>query len=876
MSANDSDDTPTGSSTKGQRCRYYQQLGAPTLIYEGCRHDHHSFRAGSKNMPIDKAKDVYETIQRRNRAKARWQYSLDIDQMDSVLVPRVAHRKRIQENAEAKPFCEDGGSSSDSEIESESNERLGRQTKTLWVDQKQQQNRLAMLLEDDRRIIRHRECLQNHARYEHPYVKTKCIRCDQKKKQRRTDPETHLKSQQLFSSTLKVNSDPSYLASFDLDSINDVLKDRGARTNSKGRYDGYRRKIPFNDPHEGLSQGNALLTVPCPCHSCSRSGQGYILLHPKGDCLERLCVSSLIPPLGQSNDGDIDNENNRAQLNGDSVASQLNEICLDDNILEIRQCGTWHGNTPECLLSVRTGTHISLVNVRCKTFEWKTQQQCDIGTPECCGCYVLREIERLDLRSFSPKLPSFRPISLASHPRYGNAFTPSRFAFVSQSTGSSVSTFYNVIHSCVVAGERVTANRHDINNLRSITLIDFSNQNPMCLWSAASSYIRPALAPGTMSKMNRLAKSPFGLGSSLFTIDLRHNSAAFQWSPSAEEMMTEGVHSINGISTDWTRENVVFVTSSSAGKTWEIDGRMPCRAVNTWSLTSICEEYRSITLPEKSFHGKPSLLTRPIALRSAIGDERSNSNDNPDPPIIKVDTDSRANGIHLFQKPLRKPRFQTDSLECIGTAGLDATDTASIATSSYFDLIDVSEDTFTCGVSSIRLPLSQFVGLEENIWPQYRKQKLNVLCTLTMKNNGDIYSHSNGDNLDGNILLNNSKKKKIDEGTAVIQIKKKPRKPGLVISTEGSNCNRNEMIKRDGDDRTLIMPISHSKGMQRNTMVYAGRNGYDSDDSHGIAGVGINATERVRRSDLSQEIIQNTLEKWEDTASEQESSDESY
>jgi len=459
------------------------------------------------------------------------------------------------------------------------------------------------------------------------------------------------------------------------------------------------------------------------------------------------------------------------------------------------------------------------------------------------------------------------------------------------------------------------------------------------------------LAPGVVSKMRRQVKSSFGLGSSLFAIDLRSNSATFQWSPSAEEMTTEGVHSINGILTDWTRESVVFVTSTSAGKTYEIDGRMPCQAVNTWSLTSICEESRNITLPSKSFYGEPSLLFKPLVKCNNICNK---SNNDLESPLVKVDTDFGANGIHLFQKPLRRPRFQTESLECIGTAGLNTTGTASIAASSYYDLTDISDDNFTCGVSSIRLPLNQFVSANENIWARYLEQELNVLCTITINNNGDIYCHSllecndetviSGNcrrfdglpvgtaamnipnELDGRtkflkrghckptggmnlniflsntypvprnamisnwheaveggvdknrhkIFLNPSKKKKIDESTDVIQIGKRTRKPSLAIIGEGSNGCHNEMLQYDGNDRTLIMPVSLSQNVERTTVVYEGRNSYDSDDSNGTTDMGRNGGEHktsLDRTDLSKNVIQKILEGWEDTVSEPELSD---
>ena len=917
------DDPSTTNNNKGRNFHYYEQLGAPTLIYEGSRSDDFAFRATSKILHTDKNIELYETFKRRCRVKARWQYDLDVDHNDGTNTS-FGPRNTVDDDGEEdeiQGFCE-----------------------TKWMDHKQQQNRLALLFEDGTSVSRHKQCIENYAVYQHPYVEVELESTHQKRKssyhQRKVpkiDPATYSRGLE-FSIKHQIDSDPSYLAPFDIESINEATNDSGTK---------FRKNIQL-EPLERLPQGNALLCISCPCPPCSKGTQGYVVLHPKGHSLERLCVSNVIPPISQDNAGDLKNAKfkmirKRTEFHCNATASKPNEICLDDTILEIRQCGAWNVGNQQCVFTVRTGTHISVVKVICNKPDLKEHQRYSFSSSSCWGCYVLEEIERLDLRSLSPKLPSFRPVSLTSHPRYGNDLTPCKFAFVSHLVGGSASSTHNVVHSCTFGTERIAMNRHDIINLKSISLIDFSDKNPMCLWSAASSYVRPALAPGAISKMQRQTKSPFGLGSSLFAIDLRSNSATFQWSPSAEEMTTEGVHSINGILTDWTRESAVFVTSTSAGKTYEIDGRMPCRAVNTWSLTSICEESRNITLPPKAFHGEPSLLFKPVVERNDVCNDLSN-----DAPIVKVDTDFRANGIHLFQKPLRKPRFQTDSLECIGMAGLDTTDTASIALSSYYDLTDISDDTFTCGLSSIMLPLNQFVNTNDNVWAHYLEQKLNVLCTMTINNKGDIYCHSLlesnekskvsgnsrrfdglpigttaisipnkldgrtkllknghwkptsglnlnlffsntypvprnamissvhevvGGGLDTNsleIILNPCKKNRIDESADVMQIGKMSRKADLTITSENRNGYRNEILQEDGEDCTFKMPLSLSQNAQRATVVYEGENDYDGDYTNGATG---EHTKSSDRTDLSKNAIRNTLDGWEDTASESESLD---
>ena len=235
MNANDCD-LPATSSNKRRFSQYYQQLGAPTLIYEGNRRDDSHFRVASTSLTTDNARDVYETCKSRNRVKARWQYSIDVDQLESVTVPDFAYGKRKYRAAKYtkhkntkkdsnKDEVDDNGSddyddrSRTSKIwkdddNNEENQEIGNKR---WIDEKQQRNRLAMLLENDTRMSRHKECLQNYALYEHPYVdielKSRHHRKSKYHAHRRSlimeepkvEPATYSKGQE-FSINHKINS----------------------------------------------------------------------------------------------------------------------------------------------------------------------------------------------------------------------------------------------------------------------------------------------------------------------------------------------------------------------------------------------------------------------------------------------------------------------------------------------------------------------------------------------------------------------------------------------------------------------------------------------------------------------------------------------
>lgn len=748
-------DNQENQSTQNRNHRKHNlhyQLGAPTLVYEGSRTEDRLFNGLSSTLAIDKEKDLCEAWKGHNRVKSRWQFALGVDQVESVLVQDNDVRKRKQSSRDQSGGDDDDdecGHNDDDDGDDNSNSHgfvVFDPNGCRMMDDPQQRSRLAMLLEANSDPTQHTMVLRNHVLYEYPYVpvnrKGKFLMNDGAN-ELRISHELHSRTEE-FGINSYLHSDTSLLAPFDLLGVTEALTDEAGA--------GFRKRLHHGNP-EKLPQGNALLVVPCPCVPCSnlpKSDRSWVLFHPKGPCLERFCASNLIPPLGLRNGRHLSTAAypQKRSLYWNAVELLPNEVDLDDTILEVGQCGEWNVQNQQCIFVVRTGTHVSVVNVQCRRPEFDKRSPGLAPTSSlfdpcvCWGCYVVTEKERIDLRSLSPRIPSFRPVSISCHPRYGNSFVPARFAFVAHSTTTNDIGSRNIIYSCTAGDGNVSIERQGQRNLRHISTIDFTSSNPICLWSAATSYVRPALAPGIMAKLMKMERGPFGLGSSLYMIDLRKSDATFQWSPSAEEMVTEGVHSISGILTDWDRDNTVWVTSTSAGKTWEIDGRMPCRSVNSWSLTSPCETSKILTVPSRGFVGDGSLLTKTQSCHTDDG--RHFNSTACGLPLVKVDTDLGSSGIHLFQRPLNRPRFQTDSLECVASPGIDFNNNTSIATSSYFALPEVSDDISICGIASIRFPFSKFVETEKDKLPELREgnDHVSVLCALTMTNYGDIFSHS--------------------------------------------------------------------------------------------------------------------------------------
>ena len=729
--------------------RVYENLGAPCLLYRHKPSYTSPFdapAASSWKLPSGsanrKAYKIHETWQTLNRAKARWHYPLDQHYTERVAVADRGvtpsdttrddglERSRHKRRERGAPIKIKKGKYDDLDTFDDPEYRKRRALPLV------QTGRLTMLLEDDPDPTRPHQLIKDYTSFDHPYISTKYCSSSWVPNGAISDVNPirpilnpdRWENTRLFAEARRNCADPSYLTNFNIEHLEAMVTGTDDTLDLK------------NSSAESLlprNYGNCLLSLPCPCVPCSSrevGRQSWCVFHPSGELLDHICVSNITPPNGNINAGEVKPGGIEGLARRAKARKEFpNEIDLDEQIMEIKQSGSWDAGYLSGIFVVRTLTHISVLKVTCKRpYELirKAGKRYHFDDGVCWGLYHVEEKNRIDLRSLSRSFQSYRPGSLTCHPKYGNDITPATFAFLSPSDSNDL----NVLHH-VIDGETPHIIKHAIPCLKFISLIDFTSTNPMCLWSAAKSYVTPALLPEVFSR-----KPLFGQGTSLYSIDLRTNSATFQWSPSAEEHITEGVHSISGIMTDWQRANTVWVTSVSAQKTYEIDTRMPCQAVNAWSLPFGCDE-PGINLPTSGLNGEGTILMQPPH-------NCYRGRNDPDSPILSVDMTIGSFGFHLYQRPEKGPRFQTPSLECIDGPGLLFTPKTSIATSSIFALPDVSEKIFTCGIAAARMHISQVLEPDDFEHFENVSQDTSVLCTMTITNKGDIYAHSLLENSD--------------------------------------------------------------------------------------------------------------------------------
>jgi hypothetical protein len=760
--------------SKTRQQRVYEQLGAPSLLY---RHlpTYQSSLLATAPASSWKIRDVAskattatpthyrwfsrqnatnETLKSFNRVKTRWNYPLDQQDAEGITICPVLGLKRRNPDARNNYWTRPKRAAvvhatstpknlSTNEKRKEYNKLVDQLDDADFIKSRtvpsMQAGRLTMLLEDEIYAGGSLELLENYSKFDHPYMTTPYEMKETFGTRPRLVPD-RFETSLLLSQDRRNGADPCYLApmsikSLEISALADNSQDEKFNSHKRGETNISASAVPY---------GNCILCLPCPCTPCTfreKIRRSWCLFHPIGELLDRISVSNLIPPLGEGNGGNVYKPDTWRRMHEprrekEKGLKQIpNELDVGDTILEIKQCGSWEVGSRGGIFIVRTSTHVNVLKVSAKKpvltgYEKVVARGLDDDYDDdvCWGNYHIQEISRLDLRSLSRSFPSYRPISVACHPKYGNSMTSAKFAFVSHSDRKE----FNVIHHVMATEMEPSIATHTIANLSCISLIDFTSTHPMCLWSAARSYVSPALASDSV-----YSKPYFGRGSSLFTVDLRTDTATFQWSPSAEEFLTEGVHSISAIMTDWLKEQTVWVSSISAGKTWEIDGRMPCRAVNVWSLTSSCDQCGT-NVPANGENGDGILLTQP--LQSCYGIRK----DDLSFPVLSVEKTPGAYGVHIYQRPQNRPRFQTKSLECIATPGLAFNDKTSIATSSVFALPDVSNGVFTCGLSTLRTSLSQFLADDELEQLGYSDKAAipSVLCAVTLTNKGDIYTHS--------------------------------------------------------------------------------------------------------------------------------------
>jgi len=625
-------------------------------------------------------------------------------------------------------------------------------------------------------------------------------------------PAERIKNSFLFAQQRLNLSDPCYLAPFPLGSLEPVLeadmiyksqrqiesgptnskrKNRKRQQNDKYEYD--EREPPSTRPRDlairnednnnEKQRGNCLVCLPCTCPACvsttttrsppemrhddkeedNPSTHNWCLLHPIGDNLDTIAASTLRTPRGL-NIGAIrrTRRNITLQKRLHRKAIRYNELPVGDTLQQILQCG----DTNSTVFLARTSIHVTVFSVvplqddslPLKENEYyrrkhsATTNSSDEG-PSCWGTFQLTELQRIDLRSFCRSSPSYTPIDMTAHPKFSGSIMASyqyKFAILSYSKHGHER---NVIHHFLWSkGDdssnnkpRYHVSKHVISNLNVISDITF--RGATVLWAVATSYIRPALAPDRATRLGPL-EPRLGHGYSLYTIDLRTNEATFQWSPSAEDFLAEGIYSISGIKTEWnesTQSNALWVNSVSAGKMWELDVRLyPLRVIRTWSLPSLSDDFGTTLPTSNGLYGHGVIMARPNLGRLGQVVEVV-KNPNIDLPMLCVSKSQRTFGVQLYQRPTIQPCFQTDSLECAASPALSSLlgKKHSVSTSSVIPLpcqVTNKNDSI-CGLAPVCLPVSDFIDTTRadssvDNWNSC------FVSMILMTTNGDIFVKS--------------------------------------------------------------------------------------------------------------------------------------
>lgn len=738
--------------------RVYELLGAPSLLY---RQESTAF---SEPPPQENDTALFqEYLQSRRRTQARWYYPVDhhiirptLPKLSELMLEKMRKKRRVHRVEEVKDDdgnnekegdnmgprrLEEGddnneGDQHEKEVgegnptDKSDNTRVSKKkakkgTSDLIYSQDYFQQQTLPLLQEARAHMllplageendsfeveeevrsKVHSAIQNYQLFDASYVPARA-----RMKGKVSGPKTILpqrvQATKRYSQERQDFSDPAYLAPFDTDSLRETMADDETSRTVYEEFRHTRRRRPLTflatDPNTPTKYGNCIVSFACPCPVCQNNTEhSWCLLHPTGTLLDLVRLSYLHLPNA---DGPT------------TVSPDACELDVGDSVRQLTQCG------PTTFVA-RTCLHVVIFRVM---VEAPTQEI--ESTAGCWGVARLHEIHRIDARSMSRDVPSYRPRDVSSHPKYANSWMDPKIAILYESDRGA----RNVIRHGLV-GQTLRSSEHVITNLHDIFEIDFSSHHPMVLWAAGRSYVRPL--PAADIFITRIKQFRSGHGSSLFSIDLRSNQATFQWSPSAEEFVTEGIHSLSGIMTDWVKENTVWVSSVSAGKTWEIDTRMPCRAINTWSLPGSCDDFAA-NLPATGLHGAGTLLAQPSVPfgTSHLLTPR---------PILSVGKSPETFGMHLYQRPDIRPRFQTQSVECASCPGLPVLGEMSVATSSIYALPDVSEGVFTCGLAPFRAPVSSCFKSEVVTDLGYsEKDVAGVVYAITMTNKGDLYTHS--------------------------------------------------------------------------------------------------------------------------------------
>lgn len=471
--------------------------------------------------------------------------------------------------------------------------------------------------------------------------------------------------------------------------------------------------------------GNSLLAIgPCRCLCCERASPTWFIVHPVGEILSRVAISKLhLPqdsPLRVAKDG---------QEEGQTVD-------VGGRILQISQSGSslvpFTSTNQTLFLVIRTCWHCTVVYVKATHSCMQSSQR----EEDCSINLQMYEGICIDLHA---KPQCFLPFHVSCNPNATvSYFTRPSFAILSRDDDSgSCTTIHRVV---LIDGKRADIMTHDLSSsLADISLIEFSSTDRMVVWAAARSQKMPPPSHGYFkTRIGTLT----GYGHSLFRIDMRSNSSSRVWSPSHAEYLTEGLHSIDGIKTDATKNHVLWVSSSSAGKVWALDVRYKsAKVVVSWSLPSLCDDIgANMPITGQPFGGG-------VLMSQLVNDSSEHKADdfvkNDHPPVmfsLKKDPNSYAVGLHQF--PSAMPRFHTRSLESSGFQEFDDSNGMSYARSTILPLPDVSELIFNTGIATLQCSSKKCLDDTQLHQLGYRTLPTNATFVITMTSLGDMYCHT--------------------------------------------------------------------------------------------------------------------------------------
>lgn len=497
-----------------------------------------------------------------------------------------------------------------------------------------------------------------------------------------------------------------------------------------------------NIKSEGKGMSSAKTTSPDNSHDRESEGnkgnvnvntiakhQSLFLLYPKGG--QNIAVSSIRMP--QTSQMEQVRVNGNGKGKGKGITNQLD---VGARVMQIQGC--FNANEPQSITDkmpfvVRTAKDCSMI--LCSTIDDHGDDNDDDqngNSSTCTRKYNLQNIAKLTFDDGNGN--GLEPIHIAAKQQNSTlqGGTVPTFATVCKSRIDMVmgDVGPNVIHYTTCGGNGIDTLRYKIHNLASISLINFSTMNPNVLWSAARSNLKHELYQG-----RRFQKRPtIGYGHSLHSIDLRSSKASFVWSPSDDDFVCTGIHSVTGIFVEDENPYSIFAStySSSEGKVYHIDARMPARSLYSWTLAGLCDEERVMNSPS-GIYGSGMMLAKAIHPYSGFGLDLG-----MDFPILGAKKEPQAFGFHIFQKPSKLGNFQTRNLEKMANTGLDPL--GAFATSSFHALPDVSERVFTTGIAAFYSPISSLVKEPQLLG--YETPPNLALCIISANSRGDLYSYS--------------------------------------------------------------------------------------------------------------------------------------